>query len=50
VTFYLKRILWWSWFDTVLLLHSFQALVEDDFSCMEQGGGVSCVPEVLLDF
>jgi len=39
-----------SCFSTVLLLRSSVALVETYFSYMEQGGGVGCVAEVLVNF
>jgi len=49
-TFYLKKVLWWSLIGIVRLLRSSQVLVEGYFSCAEQGGGMSYVAEVLLDF
>jgi len=44
---YLKRESWMSFFATVLLLRS---SVEAHFSCMEQGGEVSCITKVLVSF
>jgi len=50
LTFYLKRSSWISCFATVLLFHFSVALMAAHFSCAEQGRGVSCIAQVLVDF